>query len=133
MRNMSGMYTVILGSYSQRVEKQCLLRLSKAVLSICMPPGELCMHCKKDYCGDCEPTMQSCSGCNQERWKKTCSGCGESCDGCGKFWCKQCPNLFRCVCCNETVCTECSPYEESFMRAIPAEEFACVGCKDGDC
>ena len=88
-----------------------------------------CVHCKKDYCVECEPTTQSCSGCNM--W--TCTGCGESCDGCGKFWCKQCPNLFRCVCCNETVCAECSPYEESFMRAIPAEEFACVGCKDGDC
>lgn len=100
----------------------------------CLTPRGLCYHCKKDYCVACEPTMQSCSGCHQsETWKQACSRCGESCDTCGKFWCKECPNLFRCVRCNETVCTECSPYEESFLRIIPVEEFACEGCKEGDC
>ena len=57
----------------------------------------------------------------------------EQCDGCKLVWRKDRQNVFRCVCCKKTVCIKCSPYDESYMRGCPIDDFACERCDDMLC
>ena len=92
---------------------------------------QLCEYCGKEYCNDCV-TMKKCAGCSEY----TCSGCSETCDTCDETWCKGCcpNNLFKCVCCEKTVCVKCPPllraYTVSYMRGCPSDDFACEPCND---